>query len=459
MLRSRLFNVRLGLVITALVMFVVTMPDVAALGPDSQGLLVQVLCRISIAVLCCVALFLSLMKWFPPHMSAITSAVYLCVGVAAPFSYSEMLDSGNVQGTLSTGIMLLFYSLVGNVSGLNFKDVVVVNVGTLTAWVLMFCTQPNANFWDNGWSTNATASASTDKGTDSGVFFYLFLWLSLAVLANMMSCRYQETYTRRKYVLMQRLKQETAKTDEFLYRMLPEAVVAQMKQSIQVADEFEDVFILTSDVVNFTKMSAASQPKDVVRVLSQLFSAFDTMSEAMGVYKVQTIGDAYIAVTGMVQPHRSHDDGEEAAVPTARRQKNNAVALASFALAMLEEIANVEVPPGVPPLNMRIGLHVGRVVAGVVGTKKFRYDIWGKDVMTATLMESHGVPGEVCVSESLLKYLDGAFEFKKNPLHEIVELPHSKAADGHEGAIGSYQLVRRTADGDLAPPIVKPPST
>ena len=171
--------------------------------------------------------------------------------------------------------------------------------------------------------------------------------------------------------------------------------------------------------------------------------------------QVQTIGDAYIAVTGMVEPHRNYD-AEESALPTARRQKNNAVALASFALAMLEEIANVEVPPGVPPLNMRIGLHVGRVVAGVVGTKKYRYDIWGKDVMTALLMESHGVPGEVCVSEALLKYLDGDFEVMRNPLHEVIELPHAKAADGHEGTINSYQLVRRTADGALAPPIVKP---
>ena len=197
------------------------------------------LVRISIAVLCSAALFASIMKWFPPHMSAITSAVYLCVGVAAPFSYSELLDAGHVQGTLSTGIMLLFYSLVGNISGLNFKDVLVVNVGTLIAWVAMFCAQPSANFWDNDWDAiarNASAAVSDSiKGTDSGVFFYLFLWLALAVLANTMSCRYQETYTRRKYVLMQRLKQETAKTDEFLYRMLPEAVVAQIKQNIQVA--------------------------------------------------------------------------------------------------------------------------------------------------------------------------------------------------------------------------------
>ena len=105
----------------------------------------------------------------------------------------------------------------------------------------------------------------------------------------------------------------------------------------------------------------------------------------MGVYKVQTIGDAYIAVTGMVQPTRDSDLGEDdATVSTLSFRQNDAVALAKFALAMLKEIAKVEVPNDrCAPLNMRIGLHVGRVVAGVVGTKKFRYDIWGKDVMTA----------------------------------------------------------------------------
>jgi hypothetical protein len=176
--------------------------------------------------------------------------------------------------------MLLFYSLVGNVSGLNFKDVVVVNLVTLVAWVVIFCVQPSAekNYWLPSDAERGGADAGQEElsvlesGTDSAVFYYVFLWLSVAAVANMLSCRYQETYTRRKYVLMQRLKQETAKTDEFLYRMLPEAVVAQMKQSIQVADEFDNIFILASDVVNFTKMSAASQPEEVVRVLSQASS-------------------------------------------------------------------------------------------------------------------------------------------------------------------------------------------
>ena len=87
-------------------------------------------------------------------------------------------------------------------------------------------------------------------------------------------------YTRRKYVLVMRLKIETNKTDDFLYRMLPETVVAQMKHDIQVADEFDNIFILASDICGFTKLSAGSTPSDVVALLSELFSGFDRTSEA-----------------------------------------------------------------------------------------------------------------------------------------------------------------------------------
>ena len=454
----RLFNVRLGLVITALVMFVVTLPDITDLKTGTSGLLAQVLCRLSISVICCVALFFSLLKWFTPMMSVVTSVVYILMGIAVPLSYSEIFVSGEVRGTIATGIMLLYYSLVGNVSGLNFQDVCVVCGVTLVSWVIIFEAQ-DCEVWFYEAPNSSTALACgrdpDDEGSDSGVFYYLFMWIFVAVLANLISCNLQETYTRRKYVLMQRLKQETAKTDEFLYKMLPESVVAQMKQSIQVADEFDNVFLLASDVVGFTKMSAASEPIEVVRVLSVLFSAFDAMSEAMGVYKVQTIGDAYIAVTGMGQINRinstaaasdgyeTSDDDERGGVPVVRRHQEDAIALANFALAMLGEIAKVEVPNDrCAPLNMRIGLHVGRVVAGVIGTKKFRYDIWGKDVMTAVLMESSGVPGEVCCSEAMLKYLEGTFTFTPNSLNPTVELKHARQPDGSLQTIDSFQIVR-----------------
>jgi len=248
-------------------------------------------------------------------------------------------------------------------------------------------------------------------------------------------------YLRRKFMLMLRLKVEINKTDDFLYRMLPESVVAQMKQDIQVADEFDNIFILASDICGFTKMAAASEPSDVVRILSKLFSSFDAMSERMGVYKVQTIGDAYIAVTGMISTDKDDDNEmENQAMPLMRKLQNHAVALVKFAEGMLGEIRKVDVPNDrCAPLNMRIGLHVGRVVAGVIGTKKLRYDIWGTDVITATSMESSGIPGEVCVSESCLKYLEGAgMEFRK---HTTVELK-TKGRDNTPQYMDSYQLIR-----------------
>jgi len=276
---------------------------------------------------------------------------------------------------------------------------------------------------------------------DEGLFYPAMFVFFTAVL-NFSSAYLQETYTRRKFMLMLRLKVETSKTDAFLYRMLPETVVAQMKQDIQVADEFDNIFILASDICGFTKMAAASQPADVVRVLSKLFSSFDAMSERMGVYKVMTIGDAYIAVTGMIASDKddeASESGGTGAMSLVRKQQSYATRLMQFAVAMLAEIAKVEVPEGCAKLNMRIGIHVGRVVAGVIGTKKLRYDIWGLDVLTAVSMESNGIPGEVCVSQAVLKYLEGSeYKFEK---HETVELKGTTKA-GVPRTIDSHKLLR-----------------
>merc|ERR1712100_259193 len=103
-----------------------------------------------------------------------------------------------------------------------------------------------------------------------------------------------------------------------------------MKQGFQVADEYDDVFILATDICGFTKMAAASEPSEVVATLSRLFSAFDRISERLGVYKVQTIGDAYIAVTGMLD---NNLDNEGSSLSNTRRHQHNATALVNFALA------------------------------------------------------------------------------------------------------------------------------
>merc|ERR1712087_255462 len=321
---------------------------------------------------------------------------------------------------------MILYSLVGNVSGLSFLEVCFVTVVTFVSWIIVLL-----------------AGNIKTPDRDEGIY-YPMIYVLLTGLLNLSSAYMQETYQRRKFMLMLRLKLEINKTDDFLYRMLPETVVAQMKQDIQVADEFDNIFILASDICGFTKMAAASEPSDVVRILSKLFSSFDLLSEQMGVYKVLTIGDAYIAVTGMI--NQSNEDTEEesnaavASIPLMRKLQIHATALINFAKAMLIEIAKVEVPNDrCAPLNMRIGIHVGRVVAGVIGTKKLRYDIWGSDVITATAMESNGIPGEVCVSESVLKYLNGAdFNFRE---HAKVELK-TKNRDGSTQHMVSHQLLR-----------------
>ena len=257
-----------------------------------------------------------------------------------------------------------------------------------------------------------------------------------------------EAYERRRFVLVERLRYEMEKIDLVLYRMLPPTVVAQMKQGFQVADEFDDVFILASDIVGFTKLSAASEPSEVMLLLSHLFSKFDELSEAMGVYKAITIGDAYIAVTGIFNARTRDDDEDEFLAMTAERRgqrhAQNARAIVAFAMKMIETIETVqtryEQPAGLAPLNMRIGIHVGPLTAGVIGTKRLRYDIWGTALNTAVQLESEGIAGAVCVSPDVLHHLGGAYEHRQ---HKTVRLKATNK-DGSD-QIDSYQLCRSVA--------------
>ncbi len=162
-------------------------------------------------------------------------------------------------------------------------------------------------------------------------------------------------------------------------------------------------------------------------------------------------------------PQEEDDEDEvlEQVIPLARRRQQYATTLINFAVSMLNQIARVEAPPGsTEKLNMRIGIHVGRVVAGVIGTKKLRYDIWGADVLTATHMESSGIPGEVCVSEAVRHYLKGShLQFEK---HTTVEIK-TKGRDNKAQTIDSYKLLRESVTlppvevNEPPPPLVVSP--
>src|SRR5262249_40240775 len=146
------------------------------------------------------------------------------------------------------------------------------------------------------------------------------------------------------------------------------------KQNGIIAERFDDVSVLFADIVGFTPLSAQLSPTELLELLNRVFSGFDELADQHGLEKIKTIGDAYMVAGGLPQPQAEHLS-----------------AMAKLALAMLTNVAQIRIPTG--SLNLRVGLHVGTVTAGVIGIRKFIYDVWGDTVNTASRLESHGAPG------------------------------------------------------------------
>ncbi|KAK9523719.1 hypothetical protein VZT92_017622 [Zoarces viviparus] len=205
-------------------------------------------------------------------------------------------------------------------------------------------------------------------------------------------------------ILSQHLEAEREKTETLLYAMLPRHIANQLKDGKSVAaGEFEVCTILFSDVVTFTSICAACEPIHIVHMLNSMYSKFDRLTSVHDIYKVETIGDAYMVVGGVPVPTESH----------AHR-------VANFALGM--RIAAREVPNPVTgkPIQIRVGLHTGPVLAGVVGEKMPRYCLFGDSVNTASRMESHGVPDHIHLSTSTYSALkDAGFNIQERGQIEV----------------------------------------
>jgi adenylate cyclase len=190
------------------------------------------------------------------------------------------------------------------------------------------------------------------------------------------------------------LQEEREKSERLLLNVLPATIAARLKESDEViADRFEEASVLFLDIVDFTKLSAALTAAEVVSILNELFSRFDALTERCGMEKIKTIGDAYMAVAGVPDPHPYH--------------AHRAIDLA---VAMLSELDSYTAPDG-SIIKARIGICSGPVVAGVIGRRKFIYDLWGDTVNTASRMESHGVCNQIQVTESTYRILHNDYPF------------------------------------------------
>ncbi|AFY82209.1 adenylate/guanylate cyclase domain-containing protein [Oscillatoria acuminata] len=198
------------------------------------------------------------------------------------------------------------------------------------------------------------------------------------------------------------LEIEREKAESLLLNILPEVIADRLKgHEENIADNFAEVTVLFADIVGFTQLSAQIEAAELVQLLNNIFSRFDRALERYQLEKIKTIGDCYMVVAGMPVPC-----------------DNSAVAIAEMALEMQEEIArfNTEFHQS---LKMRMGIHTGPVVAGVIGIKKFIYDLWGDTVNTASRMESHGIPGQIQVSRATYDCLKDQYRFEERGAIEI----------------------------------------
>jgi class 3 adenylate cyclase len=229
---------------------------------------------------------------------------------------------------------------------------------------------------------------------------YLFKPFNQTLLkARISACLEKKRLRDQEQAFLKQIQIEQEKSERLLLNVLPKPIADRLKQGQQtIADNFAEVTVLFADIVGFTKLSAALTPTELVTLLNQIFSEFDALVEHYQLEKIKTIGDSYLVVGGLPTPRGDH-----------------AAAIAELALDMQATITQIALPPSYPDANlltMRIGIHTGAVGAGVIGTTKFAYDLWGDTVNTASHMESHGQPGKIQVSTATYELLKATYEFQ-----------------------------------------------
>lgn len=230
----------------------------------------------------------------------------------------------------------------------------------------------------------------------------------------------------------EKLTEEQQKAERLLLNILPAPIAGELMQTqASVPQHFDEVTILFADIVGFTSLSHRLSPISLVALLNQVFSAFDSLAEQLDLEKIKTIGDAYMVAAGLPTPRADH-----------------AEAIAEMALAMQQVVQSFQADSG-EPLAIRIGINTGVVVAGVIGTKKFIYDLWGDAVNVASRMESLGEPGLIQVTAATYERLKHRY---------YLELRGSIAVKGR-GDMETYWLRGRRFDPAMSLSAIQPRGT
>lgn len=213
--------------------------------------------------------------------------------------------------------------------------------------------------------------------------------------ARIEACLEKKRLRDQEQAFMREIQHEREKSERLLLNILPSPVAERLKHTQDViADDIEDASIMFVDIVNFLPLSLSMPPAETVKMLNAVFSTFDALVDQYGLEKIKTSGDCYMVVGGLPLPREDHLE-----------------AMAGMALDILTSLSQFSRNDG-SPLQVRIGIHTGPVVAGVIGTKKFAYDLWGHTVNIASRMESQGVPDSIQVTQDVYERLQNCCEFQ-----------------------------------------------
>ncbi|MEX3007495.1 adenylate/guanylate cyclase domain-containing protein [Hoeflea sp. TYP-13] len=205
------------------------------------------------------------------------------------------------------------------------------------------------------------------------------------------------------YSAQSALNQANRRIEHLLVNVLPPSIAARLTERDEhdfldggatIADAHDEATILFADIVGFTEISSKIPPDEVVALLDRIFGTFDDLAELYEVEKIKTIGDAYMAVCGLPEPNTHH-----------------AVNIMEMAIAMLDAVSRIRTESG-SQIHLRIGINTGPVVAGIIGRRRFLYDLWGDAVNTASRMESHGEADTIQVGRNTYEALKDAYEFR-----------------------------------------------
>ena len=225
-------------------------------------------------------------------------------------------------------------------------------------------------------------------------------------------------FVRQREDALAALRTEQDRAETLLLNILPRSIADKLKtDTTTIADQFAAASILFADIVDFTPLSERLRPTELVDILDHLFSHFDGLADRYGVEKIKTIGDCYMVAAGVPTPRPDHAQALALMAIDMREAMRESDEVAHFGLAL------------------RIGINSGPVVAGVIGRKRFLYDLWGDAVNTASRMESHGTPGQIQVTASTRELLEDEFELE----------PRGTVTIKGKGAIETWYLIGRKA--------------